>query len=160
MDKSNIKKQKLPPMSFGQILAAHRKAQKYSLRNLATLCGVSASYLGRLEKDEASATYEVIQKISTALGLEPSEFFPGNGGFTPSYRAEFGKVLESRAIQAMLRSIATLDPYAQRAIAVATSHWVELLKRGLHPVAAVPGTYTINEKFIEELESLKNYMSP
>jgi len=147
-------------LTFGEILSKHRDAQKYSLRDLAELSGVSASYLSRLEKGEASATFEVITKIADALGLEPSEFFPGHGGFNPSYRKEFGPVLESRPVQAMLRSLATLDPYAQRAIAVATTHWIELLKRGLHPVDVEGGVYTLNDKFVEEMEEFRGFKTP
>jgi transcriptional regulator with XRE-family HTH domain len=99
--------------SFGEILLRHRTAQKYSLREFGARCGVSASYLSRLEKGEASATYEIVAKIADALGIDPSEFFPGHGGFKPSYRAEFGPVLESRPVQIMLRALGRLDPYAQ-----------------------------------------------
>jgi len=155
-----ITKNSKEEMTFGQILRKHRDAQKYSLRELANLSGVSASYLSRLEKGEASATYEVIAKISDALGLEPSEFFPGHGGFKPSYRAEFGSVLESRPVQAMLRALATLDPYAQRAIAVATTHWIELLKRGLHPLDEEGGVYQLNEEFVEEMETFNGFKMP
>jgi transcriptional regulator with XRE-family HTH domain len=147
-------------LTFGEILSRHRNAQKYSLRELAELSGVSASYLSRLEKGEASATYEVIAKIADALGLKPEEFFPGHGGFKPSYREEFGQVLESRPVQAMLRALATLDPYAQRAIAVATTHWIELLKRGLHPVDAKGGVYKLNDDFVEEMEEFRGFKTP
>lgn len=157
MKKKSIKEK--PEDTFGRLLKKHRSAQKYSLRELSAISKVSASYLNRLEKDEASATYDVICKIAYALGLDPAEFFPGHGGFKPSYREEFGPVLESRPVQMMLRSLATLDPYAQKAIAVATIHWIELLKRGLHPVRDRDGVYQINEKFVDELENLKNYMS-
>jgi len=90
----------------------------------------------------------------------PGEFFPGSEGFNPSYRAEFGTILESKPIRAMLRDLATLDPYAQRAIAVATTHWIELLKRGLHPVEKRPGTYKLNESFVEEMEEFKGFKTP
>jgi transcriptional regulator with XRE-family HTH domain len=144
-------------MTFAGILARHRKAQGYSLRELEDISGVSASYIGRLEKGEASASYEVIVKLTKALGVSAIEFFPGNDGFNPSYRQEFGTILESRPVQVMLRDLATLDPYAQRAIAVATTHWIELLKRGLHPVEKLPGTYKLNEKFVEEMEEFKGF---
>ena len=147
-------------LTFGEILSKHRDAQKYSLRDLAELSGVSASYLSRLEKGEASATFEVITKIANALGLEPSEFFPGRGGFKPSYRKEFGPVLESRPVQTMLRSLATLDPYAQKAIAVATTHWIELLKRGLHPLDVEGGVYKLNDDFVEEMEEFRGFKTP
>jgi transcriptional regulator with XRE-family HTH domain len=143
--------------TFGEILSHHRAGQKYSLRDLEALSGVSASYISRLEKGEASATYEVIIKLARALGVDPGEFFPGHEGFKPSYRAEFGPVLESRAIQTMLRDLATLDSYAQRALAVATWHWIELLKRGLHPVEGRSGTYKINEPFVDEMENFKGF---
>jgi len=153
-------RQKQTEMTFGEILGRHRKAQKYSLREFGSLCGVSASYLSRLEKGEASATYEVICKIADALGIEAGEFFPGHKGFQPSYREEFGEVLESRPVQKMLQGLVSLDPYAQKAISIATTHWVELLKRGLHPVDKKGGIYKINEKFVNDLENLKDYMSP
>lgn len=145
-------------MSFGEILKKHRSGQNYSLRELESQCSVSASYLSRLEKGEASATYDVIIKIADAFGIEPSEFFPGHGGFTPSFRKEFGKVLEDRTIQVMLRSMTNLDPYALRAIAVATTHWIELLKRGLHPIPEKPGVYRLNDKFVAEMDKFKGFL--
>jgi len=147
-------------LTFGEILQKHRAAQKYSLRDFSSLCDVSASYLSRLEKGEASATYDVIVRIADALGISPAEFFPGHGGFKPSYREEFGPVLEMRPVQTMLRSLGELDTYAQAAIAVASNHWIELLKRGLHPVEGKEGTYRLNVKFMKELENLKGLMSP
>ncbi len=152
-----IRKQK---EAFGEILGRHRDRQKYSLRELSSRCGVSASYLSRLEKGEASATYDIICKISDALGIDPAEFFPGHGGFKPSYRAEFGPVLESKPVQVMLRTLSALDPYAQRAIAVATIHWIELLKRGLHPVEGSDGTYRLNQAFVQEMEEFKAFKTP
>lgn len=146
--------------AFGEILSRHRAGQKYSLRELEKLSGVSASYISRLEKGEASATYEVIIKLAEALGIEPGEFFPGHEGFKPSYRAEFGPVLESQAVQRMLRDLSTLDPYAVRAIAVAAIHWIQLLKRGLHPVEKMPGTYKLNQAFVEEMEHFKGFKTP
>ncbi len=143
--------------SFGEILTQHRAAQKYSLRDLEATSGVSASYISRLEKGEASATFEIICKLADSLGIKPAEFFPGHEGFQPSYRTEFGQVLESRAVQTMLRDLSTLDAYAVRAIAVATTHWIELLKRGLHPVKERPGTYTLNVDFVNELENFKGF---
>ncbi len=145
-------------MTFGEILQKHRAAQKYSLRDFSSKCNVSPSYLSRLEKSEASATYEVIIRIADALGISPAEFFPGHGGFKPSYREEFGSTLERRPVQIMLRSLAELDPYAQAAIAVATNHWIELLKRGLHPVEGSVGTYKLNVEFVKELENLKGLL--
>lgn len=145
-------------MSFSEILKKHRSGQKYSLRELESKCGVSASYLSRLEKGEASATYDVLIKIADALGIDPAEFFPGHGGFTPSFRQEFGEILEDRTIQVMLRSMVTLDSYALRAIAVATTHWIELLKRGLRPVPEKDGVYKLNYSFVDELEKFKGFL--
>ncbi|MFH1676655.1 MAG: helix-turn-helix transcriptional regulator [bacterium] len=147
-------------VAFGEILSKHRQAQKYSLRELEEICDVSASYISRLEKGEASASYEVIIRLAAAFGVEPSEFFAPSSGFKPSFREEFGPILESKTIQRMLRALVSLDPYAQRAIAVATTHWIELLKRGLHPVEQKPGIYSINESFVEEMEDFRGFKTP
>jgi len=160
MPKKKKARETTDEMTFGEILQHHRAAQKYSLRDFSAVCGVSASYLSRLEKGEASATYEVIIKIADALGIPPAEFFPGHGGFSPSFRKEFGKTLESRPVQLMMKTIGTLDPYSLRAVAVATIHMVEILKRGLHPVVGKDGTYELNREFIEELEYFKGFKSP
>ncbi|HDS29862.1 MAG TPA: XRE family transcriptional regulator [Firmicutes bacterium] len=143
--------------SFGEILKRHRTGQKYSLRDLESISGVSASFISRLENGDSSPTYDIILRLADSLGVKPAEFFPGHEGFNPSYRSEFGTVLENKSVQVMLRDLATLDPYAIRAIAVATTHWIELLKRGLHPVEGLEGTYRINEKFVEELEDFKGF---
>lgn len=157
LSKTRKKRNRDNNANFGQILKRHRAGQNYSLRKLESESGVSASYLSRLEKGEASATFEVINKIADAFGIDPAEFFPGHEGFTPSYRKEFGELLEDRTIQVMLRAFVTLDPYATRAIAVATTHWIELLRRGLHPVPNKAGVFKINEEFVEEMEHFKGF---
>ena len=53
---------------FGQYLKALRKARKMTIRKLEEVSGVSNSYISQLEIGVATATPEIIRKLSQALG--------------------------------------------------------------------------------------------
>lgn len=50
-----------------------RKAKKLSQQKLAERAGISYQYLGNLERSEASATLDSLEKLVRALGCTPGE---------------------------------------------------------------------------------------
>jgi len=135
--------------TFGAILRRHRLAQKLSLRELEARSSVSASFISRLERDEASATYDVIRKLASALGIDPAEFFRDNTEFRPSLRAELAPILQSEPVREMLSDLAELDSHARHAVVLGTRHWIQIIRLGLRPIPENPGTYRIDTAFLE-----------
>jgi transcriptional regulator with XRE-family HTH domain len=60
---------------FGQLLRAARKSRKMSLADLAEKVDKSAKYLGRLERGESQASFELIIALADAMSVSPSAFF-------------------------------------------------------------------------------------
>ena len=56
---------------MGDALRMYRNRSKLSRQALAQMCGVSAYYLQQLEHGDANPTLIVVDKICTALKLEP-----------------------------------------------------------------------------------------
>jgi transcriptional regulator with XRE-family HTH domain len=60
---------------FGQLLRATRKSRKMSLSDLAEKVDKSAKYLGRLERGESHASFELIVELANTMNVSPSVFF-------------------------------------------------------------------------------------
>ncbi len=60
---------------FGQLLRATRKTRKMSLADLAEKVDKSAKYLGRLERGESQASFELIIALANTMNVSPSAFF-------------------------------------------------------------------------------------
>jgi transcriptional regulator with XRE-family HTH domain len=60
---------------FGQLLRATRKSRKMSLADLAEKVDKSAKYLGRLERGESQASFDLIIALANAMSVSPSAFF-------------------------------------------------------------------------------------
>lgn len=55
---------------IGQFLTERRKALRVSQRELAGLCGISEHALVNLERGTGNPTFDLIETVSEALGLE------------------------------------------------------------------------------------------
>ena len=60
---------------FGQVLRATRKSRKMSLADLAEKVDKSAKYLGRIERGESQASFELIIALANTMNVSPSAFF-------------------------------------------------------------------------------------
>lgn len=56
----------------GEYIAARRRSLKVNQRELADLCGVSEHALGDLERGVGNPTFDLLDKVCDALGLEIS----------------------------------------------------------------------------------------
>ena len=61
---------------FGQLVRKHRKERNISQEQLALLCNMDRSYLGRIERGEVNPTLEKIYELAIALDMHPSSFLP------------------------------------------------------------------------------------
>lgn len=61
--------------AFGAALRQHSKAKGLSQEAFADECGIDRSYMGGVERGERNIALINIEKIITALGIQPSEFF-------------------------------------------------------------------------------------
>lgn len=64
--------------SIGKTLKELRKERKLTLKELAEQTDVSISFLSQVEREKSSVTLESLKKISDALKVNPTVFFPEN----------------------------------------------------------------------------------
>ncbi|MDQ8997461.1 helix-turn-helix transcriptional regulator [Acinetobacter soli] len=63
-------------IQFGQLVRKYRKEKNMSQEQLALLCNMDRSYLGRIERGEVNPTLEKIYEISDALNIFASDLLP------------------------------------------------------------------------------------
>ncbi|HAW7016068.1 helix-turn-helix domain-containing protein [Acinetobacter junii] len=63
-------------IQFGQLVRKYRKERNMSQEQLALLCNMDRSYLGRIERGEVNPTLEKIYELSDALQIKTSELMP------------------------------------------------------------------------------------
>ncbi|MBR7698310.1 helix-turn-helix transcriptional regulator [Acinetobacter nosocomialis] len=63
-------------IQFGQLVRKYRKERNMSQEQLALLCNMDRSYLGRIERGEVNPTLEKIYEISEALELPVITLLP------------------------------------------------------------------------------------
>lgn len=63
-------------IQFGQLVRKYRKERNMSQEQLALLCNMDRSYLGRIERGEVNPTLEKIYELAIALRTQPSNFLP------------------------------------------------------------------------------------
>ena len=63
-------------IQFGQLVRKYRKEKNMSQEQLALLCNMDRSYLGRIERGEVNPTLEKIYELAIALDMHPSSFLP------------------------------------------------------------------------------------
>ena len=66
-------------MKLRQIVARNlrilRKQKGLSQEELAFRAGINRNYVGQIEREEKSPTVDLIEKLSTPLGIEPVQLF-------------------------------------------------------------------------------------
>lgn len=63
-------------IQFGQSVRKYRKERSMSQEQLALLCNMDRSYLGRIERGEVNPTLEKIYELSKAIGISVHELLP------------------------------------------------------------------------------------
>ena len=63
-------------IQFGQLVRIYRKERNMSQEQLALLCNMDRSYLGRIERGEVNPTLEKIYVLASALETLPSKLLP------------------------------------------------------------------------------------
>lgn len=63
-------------IQFGQLVRKYRKERNMSQEQLALLCNMDRSYLGRIERGEVNLTLEKIYELARILRISPSELLP------------------------------------------------------------------------------------
>ncbi|TDK37030.1 XRE family transcriptional regulator [Rhizobium deserti] len=67
---------------FGNLVAAHRRKNGLSQFQLAEQAGISKDMVSKIEIGASGASFRVIEKLATALRIDPAELF------TPNLRPE------------------------------------------------------------------------
>jgi transcriptional regulator with XRE-family HTH domain len=60
---------------FGRLVAAHRKRKRITQEALAAAADLSVDMIGRIEAGHTGARFPSIERIATALGIDPAELF-------------------------------------------------------------------------------------
>ena len=63
-------------IQFGQLVRKYRKEKNMSQEQLALLCNMDRSYLGRIERGEVNPTLEKIYELSKILLINPQDLLP------------------------------------------------------------------------------------
>ncbi|WP_120430885.1 helix-turn-helix domain-containing protein [Acinetobacter baylyi] len=63
-------------IQFGQLVRKYRKERNMSQEQLALLCNMDRSYLGRIERGEVNPTLEKIYDLARALNIDIKELLP------------------------------------------------------------------------------------
>lgn len=63
-------------IQFGQLVRKYRKERNMSQEQLALLCNMDRSYLGRIERGEVNPTLEKIYELADSLSLEAKDLLP------------------------------------------------------------------------------------
>lgn len=63
-------------IQFGQLVRKYRKEKNMSQEQLALLCNIDRSYLGRIERGEVNPTLEKIYELAASLNRNPKELLP------------------------------------------------------------------------------------
>lgn len=62
-------------MNIGTLIKQVRENKGLSLRDVSERCGLSASFIGQIERDETSPSMRSIKSITDALGIKLTELF-------------------------------------------------------------------------------------
>lgn len=63
-------------IQFGQLVRKYRKEKSMSQEQLALLCNMDRSYLGRIERGEVNLTLEKIYDLARNLKVLPTQLLP------------------------------------------------------------------------------------
>ena len=63
-------------IAFGQLVRKHRKEKNISQEQLALLCNIDRSYMGRIERGEVNITLEKLYHLAKALEKDLSDLLP------------------------------------------------------------------------------------
>lgn len=63
-------------IQFGQLVRKYRKERKMSQEQLALLCNMDRSYLGRIERGEVNPTLEKIYEVAKKLEISARDLLP------------------------------------------------------------------------------------
>lgn len=63
-------------IQFGQLVRKYRKEKNMSQEQLALLCNMDRSYLGRIERGEVNPTLEKIYELAKALDVTAKDLLP------------------------------------------------------------------------------------
>lgn len=84
----------------GRRIRQLRKAKGLTQEQLAGKAGLDAKYYGSLERGERNATLTSLEKVASALGVEPLQLFL----FTAPGEVKAEKIAEAKILDALRRS--------------------------------------------------------
>lgn len=65
-------------IQFGLLVRKHRKEKNMSQEQLALLCNIDRSYVGRIERGEVNLTLQKIYELAKALRVSAKDLLPAD----------------------------------------------------------------------------------
>ncbi len=97
--------------TFGPWLRAHRVDQRISLRKLASRCGVTFSYLSKVETGHLPPpSPETLALIGAQIGMSPSRMYLEAGIVPPHVKEAFRRGVSIEVYEQVLRLLETTKP--------------------------------------------------
>ncbi len=106
-------------INLGEVIRRQRVNVPLTVRELATMSGVSPSHLGRIERGERYPSARVLRRIAKPLGFTEDELFTLAGYLSPSSSgvAEANAVYGGSGVDPYVASVLAREPVdVQRAL--------------------------------------------
>src|SRR6266536_1329741 len=103
-----------PMANLGEIIKQKRLARNWSLKKLGTEIGVTAAYVGDLEANRRLPSADLIQRLSLALDIPPSELAAVDSRLSPDLREWIEERPDLISLLRSLRSSTQADMFIQR----------------------------------------------
>jgi transcriptional regulator with XRE-family HTH domain len=71
-------------MNLGESIRQLRQAKGLSQGEMQKRTGILRSYLSRVENGHTVPSFATLQRLASAMGVALADFFPANGGVTPT----------------------------------------------------------------------------
>ena len=79
-ERERANKVRAAPIRLGERIKALRRHQKWTLEETGRNTGLAASTLSKIENDQMSPTFDVVQKLATGFGVDITELFANRSG--------------------------------------------------------------------------------
>jgi len=76
-----------PTENLARNVLALRQSRAWTQEELAGRVGISARYIGKIERRQASATVEIVGRLARAFGVEASDLLNAKTGRSQTSRA-------------------------------------------------------------------------
>ena len=120
--------------SLGGIIKQQRLLETLTLKELATMAGISASHLGRIERGERYPSARILRKLAKPLVFEEGELFTLAGYLSPQLpaMAEASPGYGSGRVDPYVSRMLAQEPVAMQRSIVGILNILKTIAKGLN----------------------------